>query len=313
MQGPPDQRGYDYYGGPPPAQAPMHSRAPRPATGPPSQTNYNYGQHQGPDYKQQPAPYSQTAPQGYGQGYGEPRYDHQGPGQPGQHPYGGQGTQPSTYPQGTTTHPSYGQHDQYNKPGTYNTPQQAVPYGQQPYGQPQQQPSSGSMLQAYPQYGIAPMPTGLVLDRDEILNIALVKIDQLLRSRGKNLNDIQHMPVPDYRNKKDWSNPLIQEELSFKKKDMEEQHASLNSGPAPGGYGQQGGQPMSAYVQTSGQQQAPGYAQAGPTTGYGYQGAPDPAYGAPPVQPAYSQPAPAQAPVQPGYDQSIPQTGGHVE
>ena len=75
-----------------------------------------------------------------------------------------------------------------------------------------------------------------------------------------------------------------------------------------------------------GQQQAPGYAQAGPTTGYaqytqpgyneqaapnsagyGYQGAPDPTYGAPPlVQPAYSQPAPAQAPV------SIPQTGGYV-
>ncbi|PWA80545.1 DNA helicase Pif1-like protein [Artemisia annua] len=68
---------------------------------------------------------------------------------------------------------------------------------------------------------------GLVLDRDVILNIALVKIDQLLRSRGKSLNDIQHMPVPDYRNKQDWSNPLIQEELSFKKKDMEEEHASL--------------------------------------------------------------------------------------
>ncbi|PWA42708.1 K Homology domain-containing protein [Artemisia annua] len=250
MQGPPDQRGYDYYGGPPPAQPPMHSRAPGPAMGPPSQANYNYGQPQGPDYRQQPAPYSQTAPQGYGQGYGEPRYDHQGPGQPSQHPYGGQGTQPSTYPQGTTNHPSYGQQDQYNKPATYNTPQQAAPYGQQPYGQPQQQPSSGSMPQPYPQYGIAPMPT---------------------------VND-----------------------------------GYSNSGPAPGGYGQQGGQPVSVYVQNGGQQQAPGYAQAGPTTGYGYQGAPDPTYGAPPVQPAYSQPAPAQAPVQPGYDQSIPQTGGYV-
>nr|GEW21100.1 KH domain-containing protein [Tanacetum cinerariifolium] len=263
MQGPPDQRGYDYYGRPPPAQPPMHSRAPGPAMGPPSQANYNYGQTHGPDYRQQPAPYSQTAPQGYGQGYGEPRYDHQGPGQPGQHPYGGQGTQPSTYPQGTTTHPSYGQQDQYNKPATYNTPQQAAPYGQQPYGQPQQQPS---MPQAYPQYGA---PTPMVND-------------------GYN-----------------------------------------NSGPAPGGYGQQGGQPVSAYAQTGGQQQAPGYSQAGPAAGYGqypstqpgyneqaapnnagygYQGAPDPAYGAPPVQPAYSLPAPAQ----PGYDQSIPQTGGYV-
>ena len=68
-----------------------------------------------------------------------------------------------------------------------------------------------------------------MLDRDEILNITLVKIDQLLRSRGKSLKDIPHMPVPDYRNKQDWSNPLIQEELSFKKKDMEEEHASLHS------------------------------------------------------------------------------------
>ncbi|GKD02657.1 hypothetical protein Tco_1177631, partial [Tanacetum coccineum] len=60
MQGPPDQRVYDYYGGPPSAQPPMHSRAPGPAMGPPSQANYNYGQTQGPDYRQQPAPYSQT-------------------------------------------------------------------------------------------------------------------------------------------------------------------------------------------------------------------------------------------------------------
>nr|GEW48606.1 KH domain-containing protein [Tanacetum cinerariifolium] len=58
MQGPPDQRGYDYYGGPPSAQPPMHFRAPGPAMGPPSQANYNYGQTQGPDYRQQPAPYS---------------------------------------------------------------------------------------------------------------------------------------------------------------------------------------------------------------------------------------------------------------
>ncbi|GJY66576.1 hypothetical protein Tco_0468814 [Tanacetum coccineum] len=62
MQGPPDQRVYDYYGGPPSAQPPMHSRAPGPAMGPPSQANYNYGQTQGPDYRQQPAPYSQTVP-----------------------------------------------------------------------------------------------------------------------------------------------------------------------------------------------------------------------------------------------------------
>ncbi|GJZ90493.1 hypothetical protein Tco_0662420 [Tanacetum coccineum] len=53
----------------------------------------------------------------------------------------------------------------------------------------------------------------------------------------------------------------------------------------------------------------PGYnEQAAPNNeGYGYQGTPDPAYGAPPVQPAYSQPTPVQAPAQPSY----PQTGGY--
>ncbi|KAK9069939.1 hypothetical protein SSX86_010337 [Deinandra increscens subsp. villosa] len=284
-QGPPDQGGYDYYGGqggghmaaPSPQPPPMHSHAPGPAMGPPP---YNYGPPQGPDYGPPSASYPQTAPQGYGQGYNEPRYDHQGP---GQHSYGGQGTQPPAYPQGgAPTHPGYGQPDQYGKPPAYNMPPQQGPYGQ-PYGQPpRQQPypaSSGSTQQGYPQYGTPPVNDGY-------------------------------------------------------------------SGAAPGGYGQQGGQPASGYGQPGGQQPNPGYAQAAPTggyaqypptqpgyneqtapnnAGYGYQGGADPAYGGgpgmaaygapPPVQPpAYSQPAPAPvpAPVQPGYDQSVPQTGGYV-
>ncbi|KAK1436659.1 hypothetical protein QVD17_02441 [Tagetes erecta] len=282
-QGPPDQSGYDYYAGPggpmtaPPSQPPpMHSHAPGPAMGPPP---YNYGPPQGPDYGQQPASYPQTAPQGYGQGYGEPRYDHQGP---GQHSYA-QGTQPPAYPQGGPgTHPGYGPPDQYGK-SAYNMPPQQGPYGQ-PYGQPPRQPypaSSGSMQQGgYPQYGAASVNDGY-------------------------------------------------------------------SGAAPGGYGPQGGPPVSGYGQAGGQQQAPGYGPAAPpggygqypstqpgyneqappnSAGYGYQGAADPAYGGgpgmapygapPPVQPAYSQtapaPAPASAPVQPGYDQSVQQPGGYV-
>nr|GEV56532.1 putative UDP-N-acetylglucosamine--peptide N-acetylglucosaminyltransferase SEC [Tanacetum cinerariifolium] len=69
----------------------------------------------------------------------------------------------------------------------------------------------------------------LVLDRDTILNIALVKIDQQLKSKGRSLKDIQGMPQADYKNKEDWSNVLIQEELNFKKNEMEVEHASLYS------------------------------------------------------------------------------------
>lgn len=304
-QGPPSQTGYDYYGGQgghaatPSAQLsnPMHTHAPGPGMGPPPpQASYNYGQPQAADYGQ-PAPYSQTGapPQGYGHGYNEGKYENQGP---TQHPYGGHASQPSTYPQGTT-HPGYGQQEQYGKPPSYNMPQQgpyAHPYGQPRASQPgdvpyqgpvsatqsygpnapaQQQPypyaSSGPMQQAYPLYGAAPANDG------------------------------------------------------------------YNQAAAAPGYPQQGAQPVAGYTQTSGQQ-APGYAQAGPAAGYGqypssqagfteqttqnnagygYQGVADPAYGAtagstygaPPTgQPAYSQPAPTQ----PGYDQSVPQSGGYA-
>ncbi|GJQ97016.1 ATP-dependent DNA helicase PIF1-like protein [Tanacetum coccineum] len=48
-------------------------------------------------------------------------------------------------------------------------------------------------------------------------------------SRGRSLKDIQGMLLMDYRNKEDWSNVLIQEELNFKKNEMEAEHASLYS------------------------------------------------------------------------------------
>ncbi|GKE62024.1 ATP-dependent DNA helicase PIF1-like protein [Tanacetum coccineum] len=69
----------------------------------------------------------------------------------------------------------------------------------------------------------------LVLDRDTILNLALVKIDQQLMSRGRSLKEIQGMPLADYKNKEVWSNVLIQEELNFKKNEMEAEHVSLYS------------------------------------------------------------------------------------
>ncbi|KAL7584787.1 uncharacterized protein LOC111889736 [Lactuca sativa] len=153
----PEQTGYsyDYYGGAPPPN-PMQSHPNPMGMGPPppSQVNYNHG----PDY-------GQTDPQGYrGQGYDEPRYDHnQGPvGQQSYSSYGGQGqaTQPppSTYPQNQVYGQQQQQLDHYGKPLAYNMPpQQQGPYGQ-PYGPPppdqkQQQPypmSIGPTQQPYP-------------------------------------------------------------------------------------------------------------------------------------------------------------------
>nr|GEY95170.1 hypothetical protein [Tanacetum cinerariifolium] len=67
------------------------------------------------------------------------------------------------------------------------------------------------------------------LRRRELNMPTLVKIDQQLKSRGSSLKDIQGMPLADYRNKEDWSNVLIQEELNFKKNEMQAEHASLYS------------------------------------------------------------------------------------
>ncbi|GJT34990.1 hypothetical protein Tco_0925409 [Tanacetum coccineum] len=50
-----------------------------------------------------------------------------------------------------------------------------------------------------------------------------------LMSRGRRLKDIHGMPLADYKNKEDWTNVLIQEELNFKKYEMKAEHASLYS------------------------------------------------------------------------------------
>ncbi|GJZ27520.1 putative PIF1 DNA helicase/replication protein A1-like protein [Tanacetum coccineum] len=67
------------------------------------------------------------------------------------------------------------------------------------------------------------------LRRRELNMPTLVKIDQQLKSRGRSLKDIQGMPQADYKNREDWSNVLIQEELNFKKNEMEAEHATLYS------------------------------------------------------------------------------------
>nr|GEV24529.1 hypothetical protein [Tanacetum cinerariifolium] len=80
----------------------------------------------------------------------------------------------------------------------------------------------------------------------------------------------------------------------------------INPGPSPGGYGQQDGQLVSEYVQTGKHLVMLRLDLLSVMTSTLL------AYGAPPVQLAYSQPTLAQAPAQTGYDQSISQTGGYV-
>ncbi|KAK1386854.1 Far upstream element-binding protein 3 [Heracleum sosnowskyi] len=295
--------GYDYYGGPghaSDASKPIHTHAqgPSPMVGPPpSQPNYNYGQPQGGDYGQ-PA-YSQTTPpaQTYGQGYSETKYDNQ---VPMQQPYGGYVApqQPSAFPQGTA--PGYGQLDQYGRPPSYGMPPQGPQvqsYGQpraaQPANVPYQAPISSA--QSYGQAAPTQQPYPYA-------------------SGGQMQQTYPHSSAPS----------------------VDGYNQPLSTAVAPG-YPQQGVQPVPGYGQP-GVQQASGYAQAGtgayvqypssqpgyteqaaPNTAaaYGaYQGAEDPAfsgapaasYGAPVVQPTYSQPAP----VQPVYDQSVPQSGGYA-
>ncbi|EXB75634.1 Far upstream element-binding protein 3 [Morus notabilis] len=292
--------GYDYYGqkghlsdthgtaqhsAPVPPYAPGPS--PNPAMGPPqSQANYNYGQHQGPEYGH-PAPYSQSAhpQQSYSHGYD----DHA----PTQHQYGISQPYPHT---GTPT--GYGQQQQYGRP-PYGVPSQGPPpqaYGpprptQQPgdmpyqgsapaqsYGQsvPSQQPypyaSSGPTQQAYPPYGSAPAAEGY--------NQPPLATSGYPQQGGQ--------PVASY------GQPGSQQAAGYP----------------------QGG-PTAAYGQYPSSQQ--GYAeQSAPTTaGYGYQTSQDPSYGSAPASAYGAQPT-AQAgyaaqstQAQQSYDQSAQQTGAY--
>ncbi|GMY07919.1 far upstream element-binding protein 1-like isoform X2 [Fagus crenata] len=307
MQGPPPHTGgYDYYGGqgghlsdaPVSAQhsAPIPSHASGPSSAaamgqPPSQSNYNYGQPQGPDYGH-PAPFSQAAPpqQGYGHGYDEPKYDNHAP---TQHPYGGHGSSQPVYSQ-VSTQPGYAA-QQYGKPQAYGVPSQGPP--PQSYGPPratqpgevpyqgsappqsyapnatQQQPypyqSGGQMQQAYPPYGSAPAADGY--------------------------NQPQPASGPVY--------PQQGGQPGYGQPGAQQAQGYAQVGPT-GGYGQYASQ------QGYPEQAAPNNA------AYGYQGPQDPAYSggpasaysAPPSgQPGYAQPAPTQQ----SYDQSIPQAGGY--
>ncbi|KAG6482198.1 hypothetical protein ZIOFF_058829 [Zingiber officinale] len=148
--------GYDYYGHsgfPSRTQTPMAN----PMSGP-SPAPMNYGQSQPPNYGHS-APYGHPTPtqQNYGQGYNDPRYDTQAP---GQQFYNQQtmGSQSNIYGQGTAPQSGYSQQPSYNKQA-YGAPQEGPTYGMPPrgnqLGDPTYQghaPSYGSAPQQYP-YG----------------------------------------------------------------------------------------------------------------------------------------------------------------
>ncbi|KAL6983198.1 hypothetical protein U1Q18_016590 [Sarracenia purpurea var. burkii] len=341
QQGLPPQSGggYDYYGGqggnmvdvptPVPSSVPLpahghghghgHGPSPTPMGHPPKGNyNYNYGQPHGAEYGQ-PAPYSQTAPppQNYGHGYNETKYEMQAP--PSHYPYGGGhagGSQPGGgYPQGIT-HPGYALQDQYGN----KAPSYAGPPPSQHYGQPRAAASQQGGDMPY-QGAISSIPQPYA----------------------------QNAPPPQQTYPYVSSGPM-QQQTSYPQYGSASATDGYNQPPPTTGsaplYPQQvGGQPVVSGYGPPGGQQAPGYAQGGPTGGYGYgsypssqtggyteqpgqpnaaaygyQGAPDPAsygttapgsaaYGAPTGQPGYAQP-PATQPVQ-GYDQSVPHSGGY--
>lgn len=296
--------GYDYYGGqkghysdtPGSAQhsGPVPSHAPgpnpNPTMGPPqSQANYNYGQHQGPDYGH-PAPYSQSAhpQQSYSHGYDDhaSTQHHYGSSQPYPHsiaPTGYGQQQQSQYGK-----PSYGMPSQGPPPQSYGPPRPSqqpgdVPYqGSAPaqsYGQsvPSQQPypyaSSGPTQQAYPPYGSAPAAEGY---------------NQPPPATGSGYPQQGGQPVASY------GQSGLQQAAGYQQV-----------------------VPTAAYGQYPSSQQ--GYAeQSAPTTAsYGYQAPQDPSYGAAPAS-AYGAPPTAQAgyaaqptQAQQSYDQSAQQTGAY--
>ncbi|KAE9596497.1 putative K domain-containing protein [Lupinus albus] len=291
MQGPPPHNGgYDYYGGqrghlsdPPPStqhpgSVPLHGAGPSPA-----QVNYNYGQPQGQDYGHQ-APYTQAGhpQQGYGQGYGESKFDNHAPTQ--QLPYGGNVNAQPTYPQ-VGAQPNYAAPQQYGKPPYYGMPSQGQP--PQTYGNPRATQSGDIPYQGSAQ----------------------------AQSYGANIPTQQPYPYASSAPQQAayhtyGSAPVAADSYNHPQSASSQVYAQQ-------GYGQPGAQPAASYPQTgptgygsdpSSQQGYP--EQAAPNTAvYGYQGVPqDPAYSggsaptysvAPSGQPGYVQPAPAQT----GYEQ----------
>ena len=268
--------GYDYYGGqkghsPGSAQhsAPPHASGPPPhsSMGPPhSQSNYNYGQHQGPDYGH-PAPYSQSAnpQQSYGHGYDDHAQHHYGSSQPYQHagaPTGyGQQQQPppSQYSKPPYGMPSQGPPQPYGPPRPnqsdvpFQTSAPAQSYGQGvPPQQPYQYAFTAPTQQPYSQYSSASTAEGY---------------SQAPPASGPTYAQQGAQPVTSY------SQPGAQQAAPAT--------SYAQQGPTPG-YGQYSA-PQVYAEQT-----------AANTAGYGYQGSQDPAYGAAPVSTAYAAPPAGQ-------------------
>ncbi|KAJ4952899.1 hypothetical protein NE237_029731 [Protea cynaroides] len=304
VQGPPQSGGYEYYGqggshvGDGSVHAPVSTPAPAPTSAVGPPAQMNYNYGQPQGPEYgQPTNYPQSVPPQQNYGHGYDDPKYENQ-PPTQHAYGGHGvSQPGVFPQQAGTQPGYAQQP-YSKPPPYGMPSQGPP--PQSYGQ-----SRPNQPGEVPYQG--PM--------------------QSTHSYGPNVPPQQSYPYAS-------SGPAQQAYLygsgPIANDGYNQPPTSTASTP---GYGQPGG-PVPGYGQPGGQT---GYAQSGPSGGYGpynssqpgynelpaptnanygYQGpseavysnAPGPTYGAPPAgQVGYAQPASNQ----PSYDQSMPQPGSY--
>ncbi|XP_019423653.1 PREDICTED: far upstream element-binding protein 2-like isoform X1 [Lupinus angustifolius] len=309
MQGPPPHNGgYDYYGGqrghlsdaPPstqhPGSAPPHGAGPSPA-----QVSYNYGQPQGQDYGHQ-APYTQAGhpQQGYGQGYGESKFDNHASTQ--QLPYGGHVNAQPTYPQvgAQPTYPQAGAQPSYPQAGAQPNYAANQQYGKPPY---YGMPSQGQPPQSY--------------GHTRATQLGDIPYQGSAQVQSYSANMATQQPYP-------YASSAPQQAAYHTYGSAPVAADSYNHPPPASsqvytqqGYGQPGAQPAASYPQAgptgygSDPSSHQGYPeQAAPNNAvYGYQGVPQdqaynggsaPAYSvAPSGQPGYVQPAPAQT----GYEQ----------
>ncbi|CAO2841439.1 unnamed protein product [Amaranthus hypochondriacus] len=288
--------GYDYYGqgGGHAASAPgsnshsthmpgYHTSGPSMAPPPHSQANYNYVQPRGADYA--PNPYSQTAPpaQGYGHGYGEPKYDAQvamqQPHHQQQQSYAAQGYAPHQY----NRPPTYGMPTQAAPPQGYAPPQASQPAADAPYQAPVSAAQSyGQNVPPQQQYSQAPYGSAPVAN------------DAYMQTQPNAASYPQQtaQPIPPYGQQPTGYTQTAGSTAAYGQYPTAQPGYSDHSTSATSAasYGYQGQVDPSAYAAAAGQQ--------------GYAAAPAAA------QQGYGMPAVAQ----PGYDQSAaaPQSGGYA-
>ncbi|KAF7807312.1 ATP-dependent DNA helicase PIF2-like [Senna tora] len=75
--------------------------------------------------------------------------------------------------------------------------------------------------------GIEKRAGGLLLDDARIKDIALAKIENILRTNGRSLRDFPPMPLPNAALLSNMENALLSEELNYDKQALIAQHSTL--------------------------------------------------------------------------------------